>query len=98
MVTIKKKIQNANVPGVEAATTVSRPLPPPAPAAAVVPAAPPGLEPAAAAPAAGGAAASSYKVFAILAVGLTLCVLAVIVLQYLEYASYQAAPSVWLAK
>ncbi len=90
MLTIKKKRPEAEVVGSEAATIVA--APPPASDA------PPGLEPIAAAPVTGGASAKSYTVFAILGLVLTLCVIAVIALQYTEYAFYQAAPSVWLAK
>ena len=95
MLTIKKKRPEAEVTGAEAATIAAIPLGEAAPVASD---APPGLEPIAAAPVTGGASAKSYTVFAILGLVLTLCVIAVIALQYTEYAFYQAAPSVWLAK
>jgi len=95
MLTIKKKRPDAGVTGAEAATIVGGPANATAPG---VPAAPPGLEPEIANAASGGASAKSYTAFAILGIVLTLCVIAVIALQYTEYAFYQAAPSVWLAK
>ena len=88
MLTIKKKRPEAEVTGVEAAA-----------AAPVVASTPAGLEPAAApAPVSGSASARSYGVFAVLGIVMTLCVMAVLALQYKEYADYQAEPSVWLAK
>ena len=88
MLTIKKKRPEAEVTGAEAATMAAAPA---------VSDAPPGLEPVAAAPV-GGASASSFKVFAILGMVVTLCVIAVIALQYMQYAFFGADPSVWLAK
>ena len=102
MLTIKKKRPEAEATNTEAATIVARP---PAPAASSVaqPPPPPGLEPVGDAPASGGAAAKSFTVFAILGIVLTLCVIAVIALQYTEYAFYKGnpakgEPSAWLAK
>lgn len=68
------------------------------------PDAPPGLttEPSAAEPeavaAAGGVSAKRYTVFAILGLVATFCIIALLVMQFIEFSSYKADPSVWPVK
>ncbi len=50
------------------------------------------------APVSGGAPASSFKAYAILGIVVTICVIAVLALQFTEFSFYKADPSVWLAK